>query len=157
MRSFRLTNIWLSVRIIHALKLNTESYFRTLEKYSSGWRGAPAKGIDRLRGARVQIPPSPFSYFCFKNKSWHQIKDVIIYIGCRKDKWTMQIKKLKTFLKKVVDKKMRLWYSKQAVARQYTDENLDNWTVKHIYNPRKFFERDSLERQAHSKNDRKIL
>ena len=30
------------------------------EKYSSGWRGAPAKGIGRLRGARVQIPPSPF-------------------------------------------------------------------------------------------------
>ena len=29
------------------------------EKYSSGWRGAPAKGIGRLRGARVQIPPSP--------------------------------------------------------------------------------------------------
>ena len=31
-----------------------------MEKYSSGWRGAPAKGVDRLRGARVQIPPSPF-------------------------------------------------------------------------------------------------
>ena len=31
------------------------------EKYSSGWRGAPAKGVDRLRGARVQIPPSPFT------------------------------------------------------------------------------------------------
>ena len=31
------------------------------EKYSSGWRGAPAKGVDRLRGARVQIPPSPFN------------------------------------------------------------------------------------------------
>ena len=31
-----------------------------MEKYSSGWRGAPAKGVGRLRGARVQIPPSPF-------------------------------------------------------------------------------------------------
>src|SRR5699024_885949 len=30
-----------------------------LGKYSSGSRGAPAKGIGRLRGARVQIPPSP--------------------------------------------------------------------------------------------------
>ncbi len=30
------------------------------EKYSRGRRGAPAKGIGRLRGARVQIPPSPF-------------------------------------------------------------------------------------------------
>ena len=30
-----------------------------MEKYSSGWRGAPAKGVGRSRGARVQIPPSP--------------------------------------------------------------------------------------------------
>ena len=30
----------------------------TLEKYSSGRRGAPAKGIGRVTGARVQIPPS---------------------------------------------------------------------------------------------------
>ena len=30
-----------------------------MEKYSSGWRGAPAKGIGRSRGARVQIPLSP--------------------------------------------------------------------------------------------------
>ena len=35
-----------------------------LEKYSSGRRGAPAKGIGRETGARVQIPPSPL----FKNK-----------------------------------------------------------------------------------------
>ena len=30
------------------------------EKYSRGRRGAPAKGVGRLRGAGVQIPP-PFS------------------------------------------------------------------------------------------------
>ena len=29
------------------------------EKYSRGRRGAPAKGIGRETGARVQIPPSP--------------------------------------------------------------------------------------------------
>ena len=34
--------------------------FRHLEKYSSGGRGAPAKGVGRVTGARVQIPPSPF-------------------------------------------------------------------------------------------------
>ena len=28
-------------------------------KYSSGSRGAPAKGVDRESGARVRIPPSP--------------------------------------------------------------------------------------------------
>ena len=33
-----------------------------MEKYSSGWRGAPAKGVDRSRGARVQIPPSPYLF-----------------------------------------------------------------------------------------------
>ena len=34
--------------------------FSTEEKYSRGRRGAPAKGIGRVTGARVQIPPSPF-------------------------------------------------------------------------------------------------
>ncbi len=29
-----------------------------IEKYPSGSRGAPAKGVDRLRGARVRIPSS---------------------------------------------------------------------------------------------------
>ena len=29
------------------------------EKYSSGRRGAPAKGVVRVTGARVQISPSP--------------------------------------------------------------------------------------------------
>ena len=28
-------------------------------KYPSGSRGAPAKGVDRVTGARVRIPPSP--------------------------------------------------------------------------------------------------
>ena len=32
------------------------------EKYSRGWRGAPAKGVGRATGARVQIPLSPFSF-----------------------------------------------------------------------------------------------
>ena len=34
--------------------------FRVMEKYSSGRRGAPAKGVDRESDAGVQIPPSPF-------------------------------------------------------------------------------------------------
>ncbi len=33
--------------------------FAFVEKYSRGRRGAPAKGIGRVTGARVQIPPSP--------------------------------------------------------------------------------------------------
>ena len=39
-----------------------------MEKYSSGWRGAPAKGVGRLRGARVQIPLSPFVIYKIKLK-----------------------------------------------------------------------------------------
>ena len=30
-----------------------------MEKYSRGRRGAPAKGVGRVTGARVQIPLSP--------------------------------------------------------------------------------------------------
>ena len=36
-----------------------DSIVQIMEKYSRGWRGAPAKGVGRLRGARVQIPLSP--------------------------------------------------------------------------------------------------
>ena len=46
--------------------------FEYKQKYSSGRRGAPAKGIGRETGARVQIPPSAFSFFLTKkneNKS----------------------------------------------------------------------------------------
>ena len=38
------------------LYLNT---FLNSEKYSRGRRGAPAKGVGRESGARVQISPSP--------------------------------------------------------------------------------------------------
>ena len=37
-----------------------------LEKYSRGRRGAPAKGVGRETGARVQIPPSPSFRFLKK-------------------------------------------------------------------------------------------
>ena len=33
-----------------------------VKKYSRGWIGAPAKGIGRESGARVQIPPSSPHY-----------------------------------------------------------------------------------------------
>ena len=53
------------------------------EKYSRGRRGAPAKGVGRATGARVQIPLSPL--FEEKNK----------------------IKSSKNF-KKIVDKRLRV-------------------------------------------------
>ena len=56
---------------------------RTLEKYSSGRRGAPAKGIGRVTGARVQIPPSPFSFAKnMKKKSWQWIQSIVSCKSC---------------------------------------------------------------------------
>ena len=54
-------------RFQSAFEFNIELLVRSLEKYSRGRRGAPAKGIGRVTGARVQIPPSPFEFF-EKNK-----------------------------------------------------------------------------------------
>ena len=31
----------------------------SVEQYSRGWRGAPAKGVEWVTAARVQIPPAP--------------------------------------------------------------------------------------------------
>ena len=50
-------------RFQSAFEFNIELLVRSLEKYSRGRRGAPAKGIGRETGARVQISPSPPSYF----------------------------------------------------------------------------------------------
>ena len=41
------------------LTQNKIGYDTSLEKYSRGRRGAPAKGVGRATGARVQIPLSP--------------------------------------------------------------------------------------------------
>ena len=45
-----------------------------LEKYSRGRRGAPAKGVGRETGARVQIPPSPpiIQYSTLRERSIEQ-------------------------------------------------------------------------------------
>ena len=41
-------------------KIEKRMKILSLEKYSRGRRGAPAKGVGRATGARVQIPLSPF-------------------------------------------------------------------------------------------------
>ena len=50
--------------------------FRVMEKYSSGRRGAPAKGVDRESDAGVQIPPSPF-FLKTSKKVQEKIKKVV--------------------------------------------------------------------------------
>ena len=51
--------------------------FRVMEKYSSGRRGAPAKGVDRESDAGVQIPPSPFFLKTTNKKVQEKIKKVV--------------------------------------------------------------------------------
>ena len=51
-------------QIFLRIEFNTLTVPR-LEKYSSGRRGAPAKGVGRVTVARVQIPPSPPKSTCF--------------------------------------------------------------------------------------------
>ena len=58
----------------NAFKLHKRLWIRSLEKYSRGRRGAPAKGIGRVTGARVQIPPSPFFE---TEKSFKKIKKML--------------------------------------------------------------------------------
>ena len=59
-------------------KLHKILWIRSQEKYSRGRRGAPAKGIGRVTGARVQIPPSPFEVFEFlkKIKNFKKVLDI---------------------------------------------------------------------------------
>ena len=68
-----------------------------MEKYSRGRRGSPAKGVGRVTGARVQIPPSPPSdnnpntyvrvvLFFVKNSLKHETKEksapLIYFFNC---------------------------------------------------------------------------
>ena len=111
-------------------KLNIDLIFRRQEKYSSGWRGAPAKGIDRLRGARVQIPPSPFLFFWKKWKISVDITHAMWYISLA------VAKELQKKFWKTSKKFLTIVNSYDIVNKLFrensTSENLDNWTVKHI-------------------------
>ena len=44
------------------------------EKYSRGRRGAPAKGVGRATGARVQIPLSPFRFITLVKRNLSNIE-----------------------------------------------------------------------------------
>ena len=55
------------IHIAHAeQKIELFNMIQAMEKYSSGWRGAPAKGVDGSRRARVQIPLSPLTVLRLK-------------------------------------------------------------------------------------------
>ena len=76
----------------------THSYLteaiRIVEKYSRGRRGAPAKGVGRATGARVQIPLSPFSSQSHKSEVPAGTSDFLCYglwkgkiMNTKKKKW----------------------------------------------------------------------
>ena len=50
------------MRLKQILFLTNHMEITTTEKYSRGRRGAPAKGVGRETGARVQIPLSPLFF-----------------------------------------------------------------------------------------------
>ena len=66
-----------------------------MEKYSRGRRGAPAKGIGRETGARVQIPPSPLTNlkkFVKKLLTWQITRDNISLLRQTKQPRTLKTK-----------------------------------------------------------------
>ena len=72
-----------------------------------------------------------------KKSHWHLLERVVFYNTSLRDRtWISskavrndpKTKEFKKKFKKVVDKRLKLWYSKQAVART-TTKNLENWTV----------------------------
>ena len=88
---FPLTNGETSSIIIYASRRRTISYcqIRTLEKYSSGRRGAPAKGIGRVN-RREGSNPSFSALFedmsCsifFWKSCWHTLRYMILWMSCR--------------------------------------------------------------------------
>lgn len=66
------------------------------EKYSRGRRGAPAKGVGRETGARVQIPLSPlhfpndyfFTLVCKMKKSFKKLLTINDSYGIVNTRWT---------------------------------------------------------------------
>ena len=75
-----------------------------MEKYSSGRRGAPAKGIGRVTGARVQIPLSPLLFAIYVvriflkklltcNLKWHKYNDT----AGSPQNYNLQLDKLEIF------------------------------------------------------------
>ena len=64
-----------------------EDRIQCTEKYSRGRRGAPAKGVGRVTGARVQISPSPFS----KNPSTMRFDG--FFVAIKKASYPLLLKK----------------------------------------------------------------
>ena len=88
----------------------------SMEMYSSGRRGAPAKGVGRVTGARVQISPSPpseepieiwtfavrhfnrFFFYSFICKAFGGVESVFEIGHVFPKKWNFESEKIKSLL-----------------------------------------------------------
>ena len=86
------------------------------EKYSRGWRGAPAKGVGRATGARVQIPLSPFLFL--KKLEKIKTKKCLTLMSFR-DKLAELLKKRRFWKRKTKNKLKKLLTSKNAYDKIY--------------------------------------
>ena len=101
------------MRLKQILFLTNHMEITTTEKYSRGRRGAPAKGVGRATGARVQIPLSPlhFQVIIFFNSKVKN-KNFCLTTTSKYDKINTRLvkqerrtsKKFEKINKKVVDK-----------------------------------------------------
>ena len=125
------------MRLKQMLFLTNHMEITTTEKYSRGRRGAPAKGVGRATGARVQIPLSPlhFQVIIFLTLKWKN-KNFCLTTTSKYDKVNTRLvkqerrtsKKFEKINKKVVDKQNNIWYTKWVAAE--TDNNKEPWKSK---------------------------
>ena len=78
------------MRLKQILFLTNHMEITTTEKYSRGRRGAPAKGVGRATGARVQIPLSPLHFqviiFLTLNQRFEKNKNFCLTTTSKYDK-----------------------------------------------------------------------
>ena len=103
------------MRLKQILFLTNHMEITTTEKYSRGRRGAPAKGVGRATGARVQIPLSPLHFqviiFLTLNQRFEKNKNFCLTTTSKYDKINTRLvrqerRTSRKFekIKKVVDK-----------------------------------------------------
>ena len=125
-----------------------------MEKYSSGWRGAPAKGIDGLRRARVQIPPSPLNEKS-KNTYWHWEKIMILCQSCVWERQNTTRSGTKSFQRDLKKSKKSSWQVENNMIKYKSclwDSKIKRSLITEQWNT---FLESSF--KNHKTNDRKIL
>ncbi len=127
------------MRLKQILFLTNHMEITTTEKYSRGRRGAPAKGVGRATGARVQIPLSPLHFqviiFLTLNQRFKKNKNFCLTTTSKYDKINTRLvrQERRTSRKfEKINKKKLLTNSttsdilNELLLRQTTTKNLEN-------------------------------